>query len=794
MALALASRTTGLTGDDLVERGAAPVGDWYVVPAPPSSEQTYSALVHAAGALAAVMAAARRRPAVDRRRRAAVGPLAGAAVRHGRRPRRRRHRPARSRRCSWCPHRVEALRTAGCARVGRRRRADVVGDRRDRRLRRRRRRRRAARGQGRPRRRDRGDARQRLAAVVAAVERRRRRTSTAASRPAAHRCVPPHEVATVSIADDPVTLEEVIEAVQEALVTAEAGAASRGWDDLEREAFAHDVATSYVARRARAAIESGAHADGRRRRERRSIRRALAAYFHAGKFQALLDLDGVTDIMVNAHDAIWLQHVDGRTERYPHRDLRRRRRPARRGRPPRPPRRWHRAPLRRRQAAPRAAPARRLPARRDHERLDGAAGGDPPQRAARRLARRARASAAPSTGRCTRCSTSAMARRDAHRHLRRDRRRQDDARAGDDQRAARRHADRRHRGHPRAQPRRRPAPGRARSSSGRRARPTSRASARSTSASSSATPCASTRDWLIVGEVRDGDAAREMLLAMQHGHPSLSTVHHHSALVGVEEARPVRRPGLRGGRVPDRRPADLRRRRLLRPPRPRPPRSAGRHRGLRGRRLERRRGPAQPDLRPRPRRPGACRSPTSPTCAARSCATTASRTTCCSTPPGGGRREPVARWSARSLGAGVGARRVPRRRRLARPARPAPPHGEPRSRRLDARPPRRRASAWPSLGVALAGVVDGLGGGDGRVRAARLDGARRSSACGPAGAVSSPAPRPSPSGPRCSATCSSPTPACTRRSASRRGSRRRRSATRSRRSTCGPSAATCPRR
>ena len=36
--------------------------------------------------------------------------------------------------------------------------------------------------------------------------------------------------------------------------------------------------------------------------------------------------------------------------------------------------------------------------------------------------------------------------------------------------------------------------------------------------------------WLIVGEVRDGDAAREMLLAMQHGHPSLSTVHHHSAL------------------------------------------------------------------------------------------------------------------------------------------------------------------------------------------------------------------------------------------------------------------------
>ena len=112
-----------------------------------------------------------------------------------------------------------------------------------------------------------------------------------------------------------VRLEEVIEAVQEALVAAEAGAESRRWDDFEREAFAHDVATSYVARRARAAIEAGAtpmsiHA------EDDLIRRAIAAYFHAGKFQALLDLDGVTDIMVNAHDAIWLQRVDGVLERY----------------------------------------------------------------------------------------------------------------------------------------------------------------------------------------------------------------------------------------------------------------------------------------------------------------------------------------------------------------------------------------------------------------------------------------------------------------------------------------------
>ena len=95
----------------------------------------------------------------------------------------------------------------------------------------------------------------------------------------------------MSIADDPVTLEEVIEAVQEALVTAEAGAASRGWDDLEREAFAHEVATSYVARRARAAIESGSTPMDIAA-ENELIRRALAAYFHAGKFQALLDLEG----------------------------------------------------------------------------------------------------------------------------------------------------------------------------------------------------------------------------------------------------------------------------------------------------------------------------------------------------------------------------------------------------------------------------------------------------------------------------------------------------------------------
>jgi MinD-like ATPase involved in chromosome partitioning or flagellar assembly len=55
MALALAARGGGLTADDLVERGAGAVGEWYVVPAPPSAEQTSSALAHAAGSLAAVM-------------------------------------------------------------------------------------------------------------------------------------------------------------------------------------------------------------------------------------------------------------------------------------------------------------------------------------------------------------------------------------------------------------------------------------------------------------------------------------------------------------------------------------------------------------------------------------------------------------------------------------------------------------------------------------------------------------------------------------------------------------------
>ena len=56
MAVALASRTPGLTAADVLERGGATVADWYVVPAPPSAEQTHSVLVHAGATLARVVA------------------------------------------------------------------------------------------------------------------------------------------------------------------------------------------------------------------------------------------------------------------------------------------------------------------------------------------------------------------------------------------------------------------------------------------------------------------------------------------------------------------------------------------------------------------------------------------------------------------------------------------------------------------------------------------------------------------------------------------------------------------
>jgi methylmalonyl-CoA mutase cobalamin-binding subunit len=113
MALALAARGPGLTGDDLVERGAGAVGDWFLVPAPPSGEQAASALVHAAASLAGVMAAEHDTVwVIDSGRlstRSPAMPLARQAdhvvvVSGGTFPL-----------LQLVPHRVDALRGAGCA-------------------------------------------------------------------------------------------------------------------------------------------------------------------------------------------------------------------------------------------------------------------------------------------------------------------------------------------------------------------------------------------------------------------------------------------------------------------------------------------------------------------------------------------------------------------------------------------------------------------------------------------------------------------------------------------------------
>jgi MinD-like ATPase involved in chromosome partitioning or flagellar assembly len=56
MAVALASRTPGLTSGDVLGHGGVSVADWYVVPAPPSAEQAHSVLVHAGSTLARVVA------------------------------------------------------------------------------------------------------------------------------------------------------------------------------------------------------------------------------------------------------------------------------------------------------------------------------------------------------------------------------------------------------------------------------------------------------------------------------------------------------------------------------------------------------------------------------------------------------------------------------------------------------------------------------------------------------------------------------------------------------------------
>ena len=55
MALALAARAGRLSADEVVVGGAAAVGPWFLVPAPPSGEQAISALMHAGSALAVTM-------------------------------------------------------------------------------------------------------------------------------------------------------------------------------------------------------------------------------------------------------------------------------------------------------------------------------------------------------------------------------------------------------------------------------------------------------------------------------------------------------------------------------------------------------------------------------------------------------------------------------------------------------------------------------------------------------------------------------------------------------------------
>lgn len=113
MALALAARTAAMTTHDVVQTGAAPIADWYLVPAPSSAEQSYSALVHAAPALADVMTGDDLSTDwfVDAGRLTARSPglaMARSAgkvilVTHG-----------SFAALQLVPHRVDALRTAGC--------------------------------------------------------------------------------------------------------------------------------------------------------------------------------------------------------------------------------------------------------------------------------------------------------------------------------------------------------------------------------------------------------------------------------------------------------------------------------------------------------------------------------------------------------------------------------------------------------------------------------------------------------------------------------------------------------
>ena len=357
------------------------------------------------------------------------------------------------------------------------------------------------------------------------------------------------------------------------------------------------------------------------------IRRAIAAYFHAGKFQGLLDIDGVTDIMINAHDAIWLQRVDGAVERYREPiftdadDLRaevahlaRRAGGTERRFDDAKPMLVLRLPDGSRLAAimnvspvPQVAIRRNVLPDASLDQLEDRGTIDRAMHsllaAAMGAGMRLVVSGETGAGKTTLVraltnelpvDTRVVIIEDTRElNLGADPRRADAVLEWETREANIEGVglDRPARaGPPRAalQPRvvdRRGGPRRRRR----------------------------TRDVA-------GDAARPPEPVDRP--PPLGAV-------GLEEAGPVRRPGLRGGRVPDRRPPDLRCRRLLRAPRRRPPGAPGGDRDLRGGGLERQRGAAQPAVRGRP---GRTRHPAAPPLRCRAAPSwwpTASRTTCC---------------------------------------------------------------------------------------------------------------------------------------------------------------------
>ncbi len=110
-ALATAARAGQLRADDVVQRGAAEVGDWHVVPAPASAEQAHGAMTHAAAALAETVGSGGDVWIVDAGRLSLRSPALAFArqadevllVTSGSFPA-----------LQLVPHRVEALRRVGC--------------------------------------------------------------------------------------------------------------------------------------------------------------------------------------------------------------------------------------------------------------------------------------------------------------------------------------------------------------------------------------------------------------------------------------------------------------------------------------------------------------------------------------------------------------------------------------------------------------------------------------------------------------------------------------------------------